>query len=181
LRPLSAVSGIVVLLSIAFELWLWKVPFLRGWLVKRPVIDGTWRAELRSNWKDADGNAIAPIRGYVVIRQTLLNLSVRLFTAESTSYLVGTEIVRSPDGLYSVSGVYRNEPHFQSRDRSTIHYGAVWLQVIDKPVQKLEGHYWTDRNTAGEFRLTDRRKQTFQDFNSARDFMDREVLSLQDG
>ena len=37
LRPLSTVTSVVVLLSIAFELWLWKLPFLHGWLVKRPV------------------------------------------------------------------------------------------------------------------------------------------------
>jgi hypothetical protein len=48
LRPLSVVTSIVVLLAIAFELWLWKLPFLHGWLVKRPVLTGTWRAELRS-------------------------------------------------------------------------------------------------------------------------------------
>jgi len=33
LRPVSMVTSIVVLLSIAFELWLWKLPFLHGWLV----------------------------------------------------------------------------------------------------------------------------------------------------
>jgi hypothetical protein len=167
LRPFSMVTSIVVLLSIAFELWLWKIPLLHDWFVKRPVIEGTWRAELRSNWKDANGAAIQPIQGYMVIRQTFLNLSLRLLTAESSSHLVGTEIVCSDDGLYCVSGVYRNEPAYQNRGRSPIHYGAVWLQVIEKPTQKLEGHYWTDRNTAGELRLTDRQKQKFQDFNSA--------------
>ena len=167
LRPLSTVSSAVVLLSIAFELWLWKLPFLQGWFVKRPVIEGTWRAELRSNWKDADGAQIPPIQGYVVIRQTLLSLSLRLLTKESSSHLVGTEIVCSADSLYCVSGVYRNEPRYQDRSHSTIHYGAVWLQVIETPAQILEGHYWTDRNTAGEMRLTDRLKTKFQDFNSA--------------
>jgi SMODS-associating 2TM, beta-strand rich effector domain len=167
LRPFSRVTSIVVLLGIAFELWLWKLPFLHGWFVRRPVIDGTWRAELRSNWKDAGGGTIPPIQGYMIVRQTLLNLSLRLLTAESRSVLVGTEIVCSADGLYCVSGVYRNEPHYQNRGRSPIHYGAVWLQVIEKPTQKLEGHYWTDRKTAGELRLTDRRKQKFQDFDSA--------------
>ena len=167
LRPFSMVTSIVVLLSIVFELWLWKLQLLHGWFVKRPVIEGTWRAELRSNWKDANGAAIPPIHGYMVIRQTFLNLSLRLLTAESSSYLVGTEIVCSDDGLYCVSGVYRNEPSYENRDRSPIHYGAVWLQVIEKPTQKLEGHYWTDRNTAGELRLTDRQKQKFQDFHSA--------------
>src|SRR6266851_2100908 len=131
LRPVSMVTSIVVLLSIAFELWLWKLPFLHGWLVKRPVIQGTWRAELRSNYKDASGAPIPPIQGYMVIRQTFLKLSLRLHTQESSSQLIGTEIVCSVDGIYCVSGVYRNEPRYQDRSHSPIHYGAVWLQVID--------------------------------------------------
>ena len=170
LRPLSTVTSVVVLLSIAFELWLWKLPFLHGWLVKRPVLTGTWRAELRSNWKDASGAAIPPVEGYVVIRQTFLNLSLRLMTKESSSHLVGTEIVCSVDGLYCVSGVYRNEPRYQDRSHSEIHFGAVWLQVIDTPTQMLQGHYWTDRETAGEMLLTDRQKPKFQDFKSAQAF-----------
>jgi hypothetical protein len=52
---------------------------------------------------------------------------------ESSSELVGTEIVRSADGLYCLSGVYRNEPRFEVRDRSPIHYGAVWLKIIEEP------------------------------------------------
>ena len=164
LRPLSMVTSIVLLLSIAFELWLWKLPFLHNWFVNRPAIDGTWRVELRSNWTDANGVGIQPIHGYMVIRQTFLNLSLRLLTAESNSLLVGTDLVCSPDGQYCVSGVYRNEPNYENRGRSPIHYGAVWLRVIERPTQVLDGHYWTDRNTAGELRLTDRQRQKFQDF-----------------
>ena len=41
LKPLSTVTTIVLYLVMAFDLWLWKLPFLR-WFVKRPVIDGTW-------------------------------------------------------------------------------------------------------------------------------------------
>ncbi len=167
LRPLSTVTSIVVLLSIGFELWLWKLPFLHGWLVKRPVIDGTWRTELRSNWSDAKGAPMRPIQGFMVIRQTFLNLSLRLLTEESSSHLVGTEIVCTVDGLYCVSGVYRNEPRYVERGHSQIHYGAIWLQVIESPTQMLEGHYWTDRNTAGELRLTDRQKQKVQNFQAA--------------
>jgi hypothetical protein len=167
-RPISSVTSAVVLLSIAFELWLWKLRFLHGWLVKRPVIEGTWRAELRSNWKGASGALIPPIEGYAVIRQTLFNLSIRLMTQESSSKLVGTEIVCSADGLYCISGVYRNEPQFRLRNASPIHYGAVWLEVVYAPKQMLKGHYWTDRNTAGEITLADRRKDKFQDFESAK-------------
>jgi hypothetical protein len=112
------------------------------------------------------------VGGYVVIRQTFLNLSLRPLTKESSFHLVGTEIVCSVDGLYCVSGVYRNEPRYQDRGHSDIHYGAVWLQVIDTPAQILQGHYWTDRNTAGEMKLTERQKIKFQDFPSAQTYYD---------
>jgi hypothetical protein len=171
LKPLSTVISIVVFTTLGFDLWLWKLPLLHGWFVKRPVIDGTWKAEIRSNWsKTANGSSepIAPVEGYVVIRQTFSTLSLRLLTEESSSELVGTEIVCSADGLYCISGVYRNEPRFQVREHSSIHYGAVWLKIIDEKYKRIEGHYWTDRETAGEIELANRKKQKFQDFTSAR-------------
>jgi hypothetical protein len=171
LRPLSTVITVVMYTVLAFDLWLWKLPFLHGWFVKRPVIDGIWKVDIRSNWENpATGAAIPPVEGFMAVRQTFSTLSMRLITAESTSELVGTEIVCSADGLYCISGVYRNEPRFQVRDRSPIHYGAVWLKVIDTPPQKVTGHYWTDRESAGEIELTDRRSKKFQDFQSAQNY-----------
>jgi len=171
LQPLSTVITIVLYAVMAFDLWLWKIPLLHNWFVKRPVIAGTWRVEIRSNWKNPEtGIGIAPVAGYMVIRQTFSTLSLRLLTEESSSELVGTEIVCSADGLYCVSGVYRNEPRFQARERSPIHYGAVWLRILDEPSQKVIGHYWTDRDTAGEMELTYRQNKKFQTFQSAREF-----------
>ncbi len=168
LRPLSIVMTVVLYAVIAFDLWFWKIPLLHSWFVKRPVIDGTWRVEIRSNWKNpSTDKVLGPIKGYMVIRQTFSTLSMRLLTEESNSELAGTEIVCSSDGLYCVSGVYRNEPRFQVRDRSEIHYGAVWLRVIDEPEKKLIGHYWTDRETAGEMELRNRQAKRFQTFQSA--------------
>jgi SMODS-associating 2TM, beta-strand rich effector domain len=103
----------------------------------------------------------------MVVRQTFSTLSLRLMTAESSSELVGTEIVCSADGLYCVSGVYRNEPRFQVRDKSPIHYGAVWLKIIAEPPKKIVGHYWTDRESAGEMELTRQESRKFQTFQSA--------------
>jgi len=169
LRPLSTVTSVVLMAVMAFDLWLWKLPFLQGWFVKRPVIDGTWKVEIRSSWVNPETKtAITPIEGYMIIRETFSTLSLRLLTMESGSELVGTEIVCSSDGLYCISGVYRNEPRYQVRDRSPIHYGAVWLKVINEPTKALRGHYWTDRNTAGEMELTGRQKKSFQDFDSAK-------------
>jgi len=64
LHHVSTVITVVLYVVIAFDLWLWKLPFLHNWFVKRPVIDGTWKVELRSNWNNpaAAGEALAPIR-----------------------------------------------------------------------------------------------------------------------
>ena len=57
LKPLSTVTTIVVFTALGFDLWLWKLPFLHGWFVKRPVIDGTWEVEItlqleqQGNWR----------------------------------------------------------------------------------------------------------------------------------
>ena len=168
LEYLSIVITIVLYAVIAFDLWLWKLPLLHGWFVKRPVIDGTWKVQLRSNWKDSAGQGIAPIEGYMVVRQTFSTLSMRLLTPESMSELVGTEIVCSVDRQYCVSGVYRNEPRFEAREKSAIHYGAVWLRVVTEPERQLGGHYWTDRGTAGEMELTSRQRKKFQTFDAAK-------------
>jgi hypothetical protein len=168
LQQLSTVITLVLYAVMAFDLWLWKLPVLHGWFVKRPVIDGTWKVEIRSNWIDPEtGAGIPPVQAYMVVRQTFSTLSLRLLTAESSSELVGTEIVCSTDGLYCVSGVYRNEPRFQVRARSPIHYGAVWLKIIDEEEKKVIGHYWTDRDSAGEMEMSKRRGKKFQTFQSA--------------
>lgn len=171
LPPLSIAATAALYAALIFDLWLWRLPLLHGWFVKRPVLSGTWHVLIRSNWKDpATGAVIAPVEGYMVVRQTLSTLSMRLITAESSSELVGTEIVCAIDGTYCVSGVYRNEPRFEARAKSPIHYGAVWLKVSQEPTKQLFGQYWTDRQTAGEMELTDQQQKKFGTFQSARDF-----------
>jgi SMODS-associating 2TM, beta-strand rich effector domain len=111
LQPLSTVITVVLYAVMAFDLWLWKIPLLHGWFVKRPVIEGSWKVEIRSNWEDrATGIVIPPVEGYMVVRQTFSTLSLRLLTAESSSELVGTEIVCSADGLYCVAACIAMNP-----------------------------------------------------------------------
>jgi hypothetical protein len=170
-KPLSTVTTVVLYAVMAFDLWLWKIPFLHGWFVKRPVLDGTWKVEIRSNWiNPATQTGIPPVEGYMVVRQTFSTVSIRLLTAESSSELVGAEIVCSSDGLYCISGVYRNEPRLELRDRSPIHYGGVWLKVIDEPSKKMIGHYWTDRESKGEMELSYQQNKKFQTFQSAQNY-----------
>lgn len=171
LRYAANTASIVLFAVFIFDAWLWRLPVWRGWLVKRPSIAGTWRVTLQSHWIDpATGKGIGPIEGFMVVRQSLSTLYMRQFTRESTSELLGTEVVCSIDGFYCVSGVYRNVPKYDFRHRSEIHHGALWLEVED-PDKKMTGHYWTDRNSAGTMVLTDRRPRKKASFDAAKIYL----------
>lgn len=47
--------------------------------------------------------------------------------------------------------MYRNTPRAAVRHRSEVHHGSFKLDIGGEPVDRLEGYYWTDRNTMGEF------------------------------
>ena len=176
LRHLSTVTGILLFLLGVFDLWLWRLPILQGWFVKWPNIRGTWRATLRSTWVDpSSGEGVEQIEGFMVIRQTFSSLSLRLLTSESSSELIGAEINRFSDGTTRIVGIYRNEPRQLLRQRSPIHYGAILLNIEGKPATCLRGHYWTDRNTAGEIELNNRIREILHDYETAKSMMQRKI------
>jgi hypothetical protein len=164
----SAVYGLVLLFS--HFAWSWLI--FRGWLVKRPDLRGTWKATLRSDWNDPNSNqASGPIEAYVVVRQTLTTLSMRLFSDKSRSVLVAHSIENEPDGLFSLSAVYRNSPKIQFEGpQGAIHHGALLIEVHEVKPKHLEGHYWTDRGTCGTIELVywnDCRYSSFEDAKRA--------------
>jgi len=168
-QPFSVVVGILILILAAFDVWLWRISWLRGWFVKRPCIRGTWRASLQSQWVDPESGKRPPaIEAYIAIRQTYSLLSMRLMTEESASELLGAEMVRSVDGTCRIAGVYRNEPRLAVRERSPIHYGAVLLEVEGDPPVRLAGHYWTDRDSQGEVVTESHKTTVFPNFDAAR-------------
>src|SRR6267378_1169032 len=99
LRHISTVSGMAVLALASFDLWIWRLPLLRGWFVQRPNIRGTWKVRIESHWIDPrTGTRIGAIEGYARIRQTYSTLRLRLMTRESSSDLLGSEMIREADG-----------------------------------------------------------------------------------
>lgn len=170
LGPFSGVVGGVSLILLIFDAWAWKLPIFRGWLINRPILMGTWSTELQSNWINPDTNAgIAPIQCFMVIRQTASKLSIRLVTSESTSETVSAGIEICTDGTYEISCTYRNKPRSAFRHRSQVHYGAMLLNAEGARPTRLEGEYWTDRNTLGSVILIERKKgapMTFEEASS---------------
>src|SRR5947208_11746859 len=85
-KPVSTITGVVVIIIGIFEKWIWKWSVLHPWLIPFPNLQGTWKGELISNWKDpVTGAQIGPIETYLVIRQTYSNLQAQLLSKESTS------------------------------------------------------------------------------------------------
>ena len=147
----TVVYGAVLL----FSLFAWPWGVFQGWLVKRPDLRGSWKARLHSDYIDPlTGERVPPIEAFVVVRQSLTSLSMRLFTEKSRSVLTAHAIEPEPDGLFSLSAVYRNSPkiHLQGTE-SSIHHGALLIEIHEVKPRRLEGHYWTDRGTRGTILL----------------------------
>lgn len=152
-RPFSIVVGFLVLVLMLVDKWLWRIRWLQPWLFNMPDIQGTWRARIRPT---GAGPAAGEIDAFMVIRQTLSAISLRLLTAESYSEILAAKIVRSDDGNFTVAGVYRNTPRLAVREKSPVHHGALLLTVQGNPPESLAGQYWTDRNSQGEISLSAR-------------------------
>ena len=167
-KPFSGVVTGAVLALLIFDLFLWRIRWLQGWLVHRPDLRGTWKVELRSDWRDpAGGDPRGPIAAFLCVRQSYSKLSMRLLTAESSSELAGSEIVQAADGTFQIAAVYRNEPRLIVREKNPIHYGAILLVVRGTPPDSLSGHYWTDRKTRGEIVSLAQHRKLFDGFEEA--------------
>lgn len=159
-KPFSLVTATVGAVLTLFDRFAWPWRVWQGWLVRRPNLKGTWRVTLRP----VGGQ---PIDGFMVVRQTLTSLSLRLLTAESASVTVASNIMLEPDGTAALAAVYRADPRLGVRDRSQIHYGALYATLSAAPPLEVVGHYWTDRNSSGELRLHSRRERLLSTFAEA--------------
>ena len=160
MRPLPRVVTADTCLILLFRRWVWRWKWLQGWLIPFPDLNGTWQGTIQTNWKDAAGNTPGPIPAILTIKQTFGQLSCVMRTAEmeSHSYVEGFHI----DGerqLRRLCYSYTSRPKTSLRDRSTPHDGTILFNLIGKSVRKLEGEYWTQRQTTGIVIVTFKTKE----------------------
>ncbi len=168
LAPFSTVVGTVSLALLIFDTWAWKWFIFRGWLIKRPILCGTWKTTLQSDWVNPEtGEVIGPIECFMIMRQTATKLDISLVTPESRSQTVSAGIEICRDGTFEISSTYRNKPRSMFRKRSEVHYGAVLLSAETATPKALSGEYWTDRKTTGNLNLVDRNPKTCLTFEEA--------------
>lgn len=167
-KPLSTVCGVLSLVIMAFERWLWRLPLLHPLLVGVPDLNGTWKGELNSNWMNPEtGAKPGPLPAYLVVRQTFSTIHATLLTNESESKLITGSVYDENDGAQLVAGLYTSTPRMSVRDRSSIHRGGLLLQILGQPAYGLSGSYWTDRETTGELSFDERTSDLYHDFARA--------------
>lgn len=137
-----------------FTRWLWRWKKFHGWLVPFPDLNGTWDGYIQTNWKDSNGSTPGPIYAILSIRQNFAHMSCVMRTSEmeSHSYLDGFCIDKESQ-IRRFCYSYTSKPKAALRDRSTPHDGTILFNIIGKPVSKLEGEYWTQRQTTGAVTL----------------------------
>lgn len=161
-RPFSIVVSSLVGLGLLFERVLWRQPWLHGWFVKRPDLQGTWLVKVQSNYvRPATNEHVSPIVCYMGVKQTLSTLQMHLMTPESDSWFIADHVRPSPNGNgFQVIGVYTNEPNVHLRDKriSEMHQGAIILETHGPGLRPaaLTAKYWTDRKTTGTMEFSAR-------------------------
>lgn len=170
LSPFSFVVGGLALLGLWFEQNLWRTSLIRR-LVSRPDLEGTWKGQLVTTYDDPEsGEPLPPITCYLAVTQTYSTLQMRLLTGESNSWLISDDLSKSSKGGgYQVVGVYTNHPKAALRERSGVHFGALWLDTHgdDRVPTAMSGEYWTDRETKGSITLNQRIDKVFSHFDQA--------------
>ena len=150
-----------------FTAWLWRWKHFQGWLIPFPDLNGTWQGHIQTNWKDAESNTSGPIPAILTIKQSFWRMSCVMRTSEmeSHSYYEGFCIDKDAQ-VRRLCYSYTSRPRTTLRDRSTPHDGTMLFNIIGKPVHKLEGEYWTQRQTTGTVTLTFRIRDLFDEIPS---------------
>jgi len=166
--PYPIVLAILSAIMWIYDKWLWKWWIIHRWFVKTPNINGTWKGHLRTTYVDTATKKPAEKEiFYMSICQTYSKLFIRAVFKRSSSVLKISSIEKSDDDQYMVGGIYTNEPQLSERASSPIHYGGVFITIVGNPPTELKGQYWTDRNTAGEFELSEWSPGQHQDYANA--------------
>jgi SMODS-associating 2TM, beta-strand rich effector domain len=166
LSTIADLFPLVLLLAYAFERRGWRWQPLHPRLVSTPVLIGTWKGQLESYWEDSDGKTRPPKTVYLVVRQTLTTVSVRLLTDEATSEQIAGGMAKT-DGAYpAIAYNYRSTPEIALRHASSdIHFGGAVIEIVGDPATELRGEYWNERKGTGRLRFREHtviRAQTYE-------------------
>ena len=139
-----------------FARFLWKLSIFKNWLVPFPNLNGTWKGEIRTTWIDPKTEERpSPIPAILTIKQSFLNVSCVMRTAEMTSRSLTSDFVLDKENqLERLVYTYDSNPIQTVKERNPQHCGTMAFEIIrEKKKIKLAGGYWTDRKTTGTIEM----------------------------
>ena len=146
-KAVVSASSIVTLMLLAFDRVLWRFPPFRS-LHNRPVLHGTWKAELRTTY---EGRKDETIECYLVVEQTFSRICARMLFDRSRSSSMNGDIVRE-NGRCVLYYVFRSDKSALEPATNPPSRGAADLTIALKPYVHLEGDYWMEVGTKGTLR-----------------------------
>lgn len=154
LKPIPTVVSLDLAIIFIFVKWLWKWNKLYPWFVPFPNLNGTWKGQLQSNWICPNTKEkIKSIPIILTINQSFTNTSCIMRTEEMCSESFSGEIIRNIESEKSkIIYSYKSDPRADIRHRSPSHFGTVVLDIVNNNL-KLDGEYWTSRETTGIIKL----------------------------
>ena len=160
LKTILQILPTVVSIDLAFYgifvSFLWKFPIFKDWLVPFPNLNGTWKGEIHTTWTDPEtGERPGPIPAILTIKQSFLNISCVMRTAEMTSRsLTSGFVLDNENQLERLVYTYDSNPIETVRERSPQHCGTMSFNIVkEQKKNKLEGGYWTGRKTTGTIEM----------------------------
>jgi hypothetical protein len=161
-KSLGLVAAIVVWILLAYDRWIWKWPGICR-LTKRPVLHGTWKAELKTDFPAREHEVI---ESYIVIDQTYSRLCVRMLFDRSESQSMNGDIVYE-NGRCTLYYIFRSDKRALERNGNPPSRGGAELRIARRPALRLEGDYWTDEKTRGQMVTVGHSRVTYDTFADA--------------
>ena len=146
-KAVASASSVVILMLLAFDRVLWRMPGFRR-LHHRPVLHGTWKTELRTSYEARKDETI---RCYLVIDQKFSRLCARMLFDRSRSSSVSGDIVRE-NGRCVLYYIFRSDKNALEPPSNPPSRGAADLTIAMEPSLHLEGDYWMEVGTKGTMR-----------------------------
>src|SRR5215469_3547136 len=147
LKTVSIVASVVTIFFLLYDRIIWKLPPVRV-VTGKPVVAGTWRGTLQSDYvHPGENDPRPPIPAVIRITQTDSSIFVTLFTSESESTTEQGRILKEADGRWRMSWLYVNNPRPSLQYRSSIHHGVCDLYLSGQHGELLTGRYFTSRKT----------------------------------
>jgi hypothetical protein len=155
LKKLPLVVTIEGGIWLIFTHWAWKAKIFQSWLIIEPIIEGTWKGNLKSTWVDPQTGLPRDLIPVVFsIKQSFYNISCSIYTDESSSDSYSAKIyIDESTNVKRFICTYTNKPKASVRHRSEFHDGTANLTIISGSQNKLEGDYWTTQKSTGEIEI----------------------------